>query len=118
MFDMAWMADYPDAENFLQLFYSKNISPGPNSTNFINRNYDQLYEQMLRLPPGTERDKIISQMIDVLREEMPAVFVIHRAFRLPYHGWLEGYDEYPVIYDYLQYLKVNPEKKKQLLEAL
>src|SRR5207249_526714 len=34
MFKLGWVADYPDAENFLQLFSSKSISPGPNHTNY------------------------------------------------------------------------------------
>jgi len=43
IFAMGWYADYPEAENFLQLFYSPNQSPGPNMTNYKNLKYDQLY---------------------------------------------------------------------------
>ena len=31
MFRIGWVGDYPDAENFLQLFYGRNVSPGPNA---------------------------------------------------------------------------------------
>jgi len=41
----SWIADYPDAENYLSLFYSKNLSPnGPNYTHFINSTFDSLYD--------------------------------------------------------------------------
>ena len=41
----SWIADYPDAENYLSLFYSKNFSPnGPNYTHFNNLTFDSLYD--------------------------------------------------------------------------
>jgi ABC-type transport system substrate-binding protein len=41
----SWIADYPDAENYLSLFYSKNFSPnGPNYTHFNNSDFDSLYD--------------------------------------------------------------------------
>jgi len=44
----SWIADYPDAENYLSLFYSKNFCPnGPNYTHFKNKEFDALYENAL-----------------------------------------------------------------------
>jgi len=44
----SWIADYPDAENYLSLFYSKNFCPnGPNYTHFKNQEFDLLYEKSL-----------------------------------------------------------------------
>ncbi|HRW63927.1 MAG TPA: ABC transporter substrate-binding protein [Bacteroidales bacterium] len=44
----SWIADYPDAENYLALFYSKNFSPGgPNYTHFADTKYDELYEKSM-----------------------------------------------------------------------
>lgn len=41
----SWIADYPDAENYLSLFYSKNFAPaGPNYTHYSNPEFDKLYE--------------------------------------------------------------------------
>jgi len=51
----SWIADYPDAENYLSLFYSKNFCPdGPNYTHFDNEGFDILYEKCLS---ETELDK-------------------------------------------------------------
>lgn len=49
----SWMADYPDAENYLGVFYGKNPAP-PNYTRYHNPAYDQLYEAAL-----TERNDSI-----------------------------------------------------------
>ncbi len=47
-FRASWIADYPDAENYLALFYSKNFSPsGPNYTHYSNPAYDRLFEQAM-----------------------------------------------------------------------
>ncbi len=44
----SWIADYPDSENYLSLFYSKNFSPyGPNYTHFKNIVFDDLYEMAI-----------------------------------------------------------------------
>ncbi|MGB0885552.1 MAG: ABC transporter substrate-binding protein [Chitinophagales bacterium] len=45
-FRASWIADYPDAENYLSLFYSKNGAP-PNYTRFSNQDFDLLYEKSL-----------------------------------------------------------------------
>lgn len=118
LFEMAWLADYPDSENFLQLFYGKNISPGPNNSNFNNPEYNKLYESALLMPLGSERTKIFRKLVNIINEEVPSMFFIHRVFMLPYHSWIENYNEYPVIFDFYQYLKVNPDKKDRMLKKL
>lgn len=43
----SWIADYPDAENYLSVFYSKNKVPfGPNYTGYFNKDFDRLFEQI------------------------------------------------------------------------
>ncbi|MCB0376888.1 MAG: hypothetical protein KDD33_00220 [Bdellovibrionales bacterium] len=118
IFFMAWTADYPDSENFLQLFFSKNISPGPNNFNFVNRDYDQMYEKMSLLSPSPERLALIRKMVQLVNEEVPAIFLLHRVFRLPYQGWLRNYKEYPGINDFYQYLRIDLERKSKLKPKL
>jgi oligopeptide transport system substrate-binding protein len=118
IFDMAWMADYPDSENFLQLFYSRNISPGPNNANFINRHYDDLYLKAQKLPPGYERNQVFKQMVEFINEEVPSIFLIHRFFRLPFHPWLKNYNETPLVYDYYKYLTIDLNEKKKIKSTL
>lgn len=59
----SWIADYPDAENYLSLFYSNNFCPnGPNYTHFNNITYDKLYEQALSEINDSLRAKIYQKM--------------------------------------------------------
>lgn len=74
MFRSSWIADYPDAENFLSLFYSKNIAPlGPNYTHFNSAIYDKWYEEALRTTNPAARKKLYVQMDSMIIEEAPIV---------------------------------------------
>lgn len=44
LFMMGWVGDYPDIETFMQLFLSRNQSPGPNRSNYVNAEVDRLYD--------------------------------------------------------------------------
>ena len=70
----SWIADYPDAENYLSLFYSKNFAPnGPNYTHFRDTYYDQLYEQALVETRDSLRYEIYKKMNQILINEAPLV---------------------------------------------
>ena len=70
----SWIADYPDAENYLSLFYSKNFSPnGPNYTHFENQQFDNLYENALLENSDSLRRIIYQKMDKILISEAPVV---------------------------------------------
>lgn len=73
MFGLAWIADYPDAENFLALFYGPNESPGSNTFNYKRAEYDALYEKSRLMPPSPERTEIYEEMRDLIIEDVPMV---------------------------------------------
>ena len=75
-FRRSWMADYPDAENYLACFYSKNGSP-PNYTRFSNSNYDKLYERLVREMQPEVRKQIVKQLELILIEESPIVPIFY-----------------------------------------
>jgi peptide/nickel transport system substrate-binding protein len=68
----SWIADYPDAENYYTVFYSKNGSP-PNYTRFHNAAYDALYEKALTENEDAKRYELYQQMEKILIEESPVV---------------------------------------------
>jgi ABC-type transport system substrate-binding protein len=57
-----WGLDYPDAENTLQLFYGPNGSPGSNDANYLNPEYDRLFEQASVMLPSPERTRLYQRM--------------------------------------------------------
>ncbi|MFQ5334588.1 MAG: ABC transporter substrate-binding protein [Flavobacteriales bacterium] len=73
-FRKSWVADYPDAENFLALFYSKNFSPsGPNYTHFKSVQFDLLYEKAMAEQNDSNRWNLYRQMDRIIVEEAPVV---------------------------------------------
>ena len=80
MFDYGWQADYPDAEDFYQLLYSKNVAPGPNSGAFANAEYDKAYEASRYMPNGPERLKYFKVMNQIIKEEVQ-IIVNYNALR-------------------------------------
>ncbi|MEJ7588953.1 MAG: ABC transporter substrate-binding protein [Ferruginibacter sp.] len=68
----SWIADYPDAENYLSVFYGKNPAP-PNYTRYENDQYDALYEQAISEKNDTIRYGLYQQMDRLIIEDAPVV---------------------------------------------
>jgi peptide/nickel transport system substrate-binding protein len=71
-FRASWIADYPDAENYLSVFYSKNPAP-PNYTRYHNVIYDKLYEQALLLTSDSARNQLYRQMDRMIIDDAPVI---------------------------------------------
>ena len=68
----SWIADYPDAENYLSVFYSKNPAP-PNYTRYKNAAFDELYEKALSQKNDSLRYRLYQQMDQMLMNDAPVV---------------------------------------------
>ena len=74
MFRSNWIADYPDAENYLSLFYSKNLSPsGPNYTHFKNDTFDSYYQDSFMINDLDKRSKHYKTMDSLAMSKHPLV---------------------------------------------
>ncbi|WP_233280022.1 ABC transporter substrate-binding protein [Constantimarinum furrinae] len=74
IFRASWIADYPDAENYLSLFYSENFTPnGPNYTHFKNTTFDSLYVKALSISNIEERKLLYTKMDSIIISEAPVV---------------------------------------------
>lgn len=74
----SWIADYPDAENYLSLFYSLNKSPdGPNYTQYRNIDYDTLYKRAIDETDDSSRYRIYRQMDSLMMEESPVIILFY-----------------------------------------
>lgn len=112
MWGFAWGADYPDAENFLQLFYSKNASPGPNDSNYSNPEFDRLYEKSLLLQDSPERTALYQQMVKMIVEDCPWIFGAHRLSYALVHPWLKNYKPHDLDHTRAKYFRIEPSLKK------
>ncbi len=72
LFRASWIADYPDAENYLGVFYGPNPSP-PNYTRYNNPNYNTLYEQALQEIDDDKRYFLYQQMDRMIIEDAPVI---------------------------------------------
>ena len=68
----SWIADYPDAENYLSVFYSKNPAP-PNYTRYSSSRFDQLFEKAIRETNDSLRYELYQQADQVMMEDAPVV---------------------------------------------
>ena len=71
---MGWVGDYPDAENFLQLFHSRNVSPGANHGNYVNPAFDGEYDAAMAAESADERNEHWRKCQEIVREDCPWVF--------------------------------------------
>lgn len=71
-FRASWIADYPDAENYLGVFYSRNPAP-PNYTRYHNKAYDRLYEQALSITDDSMRYALYRKMDSIIISDAPVV---------------------------------------------
>ena len=78
LFRASWVADYPDAQNYLSLFYSKNFAPnGPNYTHFKNTQFDSWYEEAMQETDNTTRVELYEKMDALVVEQAPVVALFY-----------------------------------------
>lgn len=78
LFRKSWLADYPDAENFLALFHSKNFAPsGPNYTHFSDEQFDALFASAMAVTDQLERRELYRKLNEVIGRSMPVVPLFH-----------------------------------------
>lgn len=74
----SWIADYPDAENYMTLFYSPNHSPaGPNYTHFTSQRFDRLYRAAIRETDNAKRLRMYREMDSLVMDEAPVIVLYY-----------------------------------------
>lgn len=110
LFMWGWVADYPDPENFLFLLWSEmaRSKGGPNTANFSNPRFDELYLSMKSRENGPERLAEIHEMRAILETERPWIELVHREDYSLYHGWLEHVKPFGMSFSTTKYLDLDP----------
>jgi oligopeptide transport system substrate-binding protein len=68
----SWIADYPDAENYMAMFYSKYPAP-PNYTRYSNPAFDVLYEKALLENNDSIRYQLYREMDQLVIDDAPVI---------------------------------------------
>ncbi len=82
-----WVADYPDPNNFFNLFYGKNVpatlaeNSYANPTRYKNAAYDALYEKSLVTTDAQERSKLYAQLDQMIVDDSPVLLIYYNMNR-------------------------------------
>lgn len=113
--NVAWIADYPDAQNFLQLLYGPNTDIS-NDARFNLPEYNKLYSAALKLPDGPERNKLYREMNRVLTAYAPWAYGVQRLFSHFINPWVLGYKKHPILYTSFRFMDVDVAMQKAAMQ--
>lgn len=106
-FQDGWTLDYPDAENVLQLLVSTNYPPGPNASFYTNKEFNQMYDHLIKLPDGDEKKKLITKMEKEVKQDLPWIMQYYSRNFILYHDYVKNYRPSDLVWSYPKYLRVK-----------
>ncbi len=104
----SWLADYPDDENFMALFYTPNKTPsGPNYSMYSNAQFDKLYEEAMSTTEPAARQQMYLTMDSIAMADAPVVALYYDVvMRFVAHG-VTGLDSSPMNVLDLKRVKIS-----------
>ncbi len=105
----AWIADYPEGENFAQLLYGPNAQQG-NLSCYTSKAYDALYQAAMKLPPD-QRTPYYEKMNRQIEADNPWILHNTRVRNWLIHPQVKGFKAHPIMNSVWQYLDIEPVKK-------
>lgn len=104
----SWIADYPDAENYLSVFYSKNKVPfGPNYTGYFNKEFDKLFVQSYYERDAKKRYILNQRMDNMVIEHASVVPILYDQSVTMLQNNISGYSINPLSWMILKRVKKN-----------
>jgi oligopeptide transport system substrate-binding protein len=85
LYDIAWVADYPDPDNFLR------VSPIRRQTRWENEAFDRLVEEARRVTDQGERMRLCGRADRILVEEAPIIPLNYCRSHLLVKPWVSKY---------------------------
>ena len=105
---LGWGLDYPDAENTLQLFYGPNHTPGSNNANYLNPEFDALFEQSAVMQPGPERAELYQKMSQMVLDDCVTMSGLSRNRIYLWHKDVIGLPDREILGGFwLRYVDIN-----------
>ena len=113
IFFWGWLADYPDAENFLFMLYGPNSKVltegnGENNTNYQSPVFDKLYAQMKFLDDGPAKQTLIDQMIATAQQDAVWSFGYFPTSAAAYQQWVYNGKPTQIVRNHIAYLRLDP----------
>ncbi|MFI5389802.1 MAG: ABC transporter substrate-binding protein [Bacteriovoracales bacterium] len=118
LYGLAWSADYPDAENFLQLLYGPNKSPGANGSGYDDPEFNSLFKEAALMQDGPVRTALYEKLNRLAAINVPVIYGVHRQNYILKHGFLKNYMPSDFDHGNSQYLNIDLKEKIKSLEKL
>jgi ABC-type transport system substrate-binding protein len=93
----AWIADYPDGDNFMQLLYGPNSGQSNNAC-YRSAEYDRRYEKSRLLPDGPERDRLYREMARIMEVDTVWLLTDSRYRNVLMQPHVKGFTKHPVLH--------------------
>jgi ABC-type transport system substrate-binding protein len=106
MRNAAWIADYPDGDNFMQLLYGPNTQQSNNAC-YNSKEFDRLYEKSKTLPDGPERNKLYWAMGRRMEADTAWIMNDSRVRNMLMQPWVIGYKRHPALHQEWMYLDLD-----------
>ncbi len=104
-----WAADYPDGDNFMQLFYGPNVYQN-NAGCVADPQVDKLYAATRMMPASPERDVLYHQMARRI-EVIGASRVAYARYRnMLAQPSVLGYAKHPILHQEWAYIDIDPSR--------
>ena len=116
IFQWGWNADYPDPENFFFLLYGPNAKidhNGENAANYKNEKFDSLFDQMKSMKNTPDRQKLIDQIVELVRYDAPWLWGYHPVGFSLHHEWYKNAKPNLMANNTLKYKRIKPELRKE-----
>jgi ABC-type transport system substrate-binding protein len=118
VFFWGWLADYPDAENYLFLLYgpnSKAKADGENTANYENPEYDRRYNQLRLMDDGPQKQKLIDEMVGLAQQDAIWSFGYFPYASGAYQQWVHNGKPSIMVRDMARYYRLDPALRAQKL---
>jgi len=106
----AWIADYPDGDNFMQLLYGPNSGQSNNAC-YQSPDFDKLYEKSTHLPDGPERNKLYHEMTRLMEAHTVWIMGVSRYRNALQQPRVIGFTKHPVLHAEWLYIDLDTGRK-------
>ncbi len=107
----AWIADYPDGDNFMQLLYGANAGQS-NSACYKSAEFDKRYEKSRQLPDGPARNKLYREMTRQMEVDTAWLLTDSRYRNVLLQPYVAGYKKHPVFAHEFLYMDMDPREPR------
>ena len=103
----AWIADYPDGDNFMQLLYGRNIGESNNAC-YKSAEFDKRYEKTRAMHAGPERNQLYHEMTRIMEVDGAWLLLDSRVRNSLQQPNVVGFTKHPVLHAEWAYIDLDP----------